>query len=61
LTIESLAGPSSSASGKVTDVRLLGYNGRLEWTQGENGLTIHLPSQKPGEYAYAFKITGAAG
>jgi alpha-L-fucosidase len=56
LTLKSLARLSAAASGKVTDVHLLGHSGSLEWTQSANGLTIRLPSQKPGDYAYAFKI-----
>jgi alpha-L-fucosidase len=61
LTIKSLASSSSSARGRVTDVHLLGHNGSLEWKQDEKGVTIQLPAQKPGEYAYAFKIAGVAG
>jgi alpha-L-fucosidase len=61
LTIKSLSSPSSATSRKVRDVRLLGYKGGLRWTQDESGLTIHLPSQKPGEYAYAFRIEGVLG
>src|SRR5207244_326690 len=60
LTIKSLAVHSPLAAGKVADVHLLGHKWRLQWSQDENGLTIHLPSEKPGDYAYAFKIAGLA-
>lgn len=33
-------------------------DGPLNWTRDENGLTVQLPEKKPGEYAFAFKITG---
>ena len=47
-----------STAGTVTNVSLLGYNGKLRWTQDESGLSITLPTQKPCEYAYSLKITG---
>ena len=61
LTIKSLRVGSPLSAAKVSDVHLLGHPGSLKWTQSESGLTIQLPAQKPGEYAYAFKIAGVAG
>ena len=59
LVIKSLAKSSPLAAGKVSDVRLLGYEGKLEWTQNESGLSIKLPKEKPCQHAFALKITGA--
>jgi alpha-L-fucosidase len=42
----------------VSDVRLLGHGGKLNWARNEEGLTIQMPEQKPCEHAFAFKITG---
>jgi alpha-L-fucosidase len=58
LTIRSLAAGSPLATGKVTDVHLLGHEGSLRWTQTETGLAIQLPAQKPCDHAVAFKIAG---
>ena len=57
LTIRSLAKTPNSTS-KIAAVSLLGHRGTLEWSQDEKGLTITLPSEKPCDYAFAFKITG---
>jgi alpha-L-fucosidase len=39
-------------------VELLGFAGKLQWTQDEKGLTVQLPPEKPCDHAYALKITG---
>ena len=44
---------------KIQNVELLGFDGKLQWTQDESGLKILSPPQKPSDYAVAFKITGA--
>jgi alpha-L-fucosidase len=41
---------------KVQSVELLGYDGKLKVTQKNDALVIRSPSEKPHEYAYAFKI-----
>jgi alpha-L-fucosidase len=38
-------------------VKLLGSDAKLKWTRDRKGLTITLPSEKTGEYAYTFKIS----
>jgi alpha-L-fucosidase len=58
VTIKSLGTGSSLASGEVKGVSLLGHKGRLTFTRGADGLTVKLPAQRPGNHAYAFKITG---
>jgi alpha-L-fucosidase len=45
-----------TAAGKAADVRLLGYRGRLTWTQDRDALTVAMPARKPGAFAYALKI-----
>lgn len=52
--IKSLA----TGAGKITDVSLLGASGKLVWHQGDDGLQVTLPDQKPCEVACALKISG---
>jgi alpha-L-fucosidase len=58
LTIKSLASDSSLFSHTIAKVELLGSSEPLHWSRGMDGLTITLPSQKSGEHAFAFRITG---
>jgi len=48
----------STASGKINEVSLLGYSGKLDWKQTVNGLIITMPEDEPYDFAYAFKILG---
>ena len=54
LVVKSLA----SASGKISEVSLLGSGAKLDWTQTNEGLVVTLPAQKPCDYVFALKITG---
>ena len=61
--IKSLAKNSPHISGRrVTDVSLLGYRGKLEWSQEEQGLVVKLPGKLPGkapsEHAIGLRIKG---
>jgi alpha-L-fucosidase len=56
LTIKSLASGGALTKSKIQAVQLLGYTGKLHWVQNRNGLVVDLPAQKPGDYAFAFKI-----
>jgi alpha-L-fucosidase len=56
--IKSLAKGSPLVEGDIAGVELLGCKDKLEWTRGDDGLTIKLPQTKPCDHAYAFKITG---
>jgi alpha-L-fucosidase len=56
LVVRSLAQPA----GKIKTVSLLGYRGKLAWTQTGAGLEIKLPSQKVSSYTCALKIQGQA-
>jgi len=46
----------SLAAGKVSNVRLLGYNDKLEWQQTTNGLAVLLPEKQPCDNAFVLKI-----
>ncbi len=57
--IKSLGSDSPQLQGrKITDVSLLGYDGKLEWSQKSDWLWIKMPEHKPCDNALAFKITG---
>jgi alpha-L-fucosidase len=47
-----------SQAGKVSRLSLLGYQGRLQYSQSPAGLAITLPAQKPCEHAFVFKLEG---
>jgi alpha-L-fucosidase len=44
------------AKGEIANISLLGSDENLAWQQDAEGLKIKLPMQKPGDYAYVFKI-----
>ncbi len=57
--IKSLATTSPHIDGrKVADVSLLGYGGKIEWTQNEQGLDVKLPAKPPSISAITLKIAG---
>ena len=41
---------------KIKEITLLGMVGQLDWLQNENGLTVYLPENKPGNHAWVLKI-----
>ncbi|MDR3140974.1 MAG: alpha-L-fucosidase [Tannerellaceae bacterium] len=45
------------ADAKITDIKLLGSDEKINWQQTDGGLKVFFPKTKPGEYAYAFKIS----
>ncbi|MCC6365390.1 MAG: alpha-L-fucosidase [Bryobacterales bacterium] len=47
----------SLAREPVKSVELLGYSGKLDWHQTPDGVKIDMPANKPGDYAYAFRVT----
>jgi alpha-L-fucosidase len=57
--IKPLATTSSVAQVKVRNVELLGFKGKVKWTQDEKGLTVQMPEQKPCDHAIALKIATA--
>jgi len=57
--IRSLGTASPELSGaKVTAVSLLGYDGKLNWTQDDHGLSVKLPEKAPAEHAITLRIRG---
>ena len=57
--IRSLGTASPQLSGaKVTAVSLLGYGGKLNWTQDDYGLSVKLPEKAPAEHAITLRIRG---
>ena len=47
---------SIGSSVPVKRVHLLGSDAEIKWTRGGDGLSLQLPAQKTGEFAYVFKI-----
>jgi alpha-L-fucosidase len=45
------------ADAKILNVRLLGSNEEIPWTQTDEGLKLSFPKTKPCNFAYSFKIT----
>ncbi len=55
-TISDLAANGKYDVGKIANVELLGFPGRLKWSQDAAGLKVQLPQERPCDYAIAFKI-----
>ncbi|MGA2232844.1 MAG: alpha-L-fucosidase [Tepidisphaeraceae bacterium] len=60
IVIAPLATTSPNVVGKIENVELLGFGGKLTWNHDEKGLTVQLPMPKPCEHGYALKIAGLA-
>ena len=50
---------SLASAGKIANVELLGFKGKLQWSQDESGLKVAMPAEKPCEHAIALKIAVA--
>ena len=59
-SIASLALNTDLRVGKIQSVELLGFDGKLQWSQDDSGLSILMPQQKTSDYAIVFKVTGAS-
>jgi alpha-L-fucosidase len=57
--IKSLSTKSAVATFKVRNVELLGFKGKVKWTQDDQGLTVQLPTEKPADHAVCLKVFGA--
>ena len=42
----------------AASIELVGSNEKLAWENGPEGVTVHLPAQPVGHFAYALRITG---
>ncbi len=58
LTIRSLAASPGASAHRISRVQLLGYKGKLTWTQTADGLTVQLPSTPVSTLTTGLKITG---
>jgi alpha-L-fucosidase len=50
---------TNNAGMKVANVALLGFKGKLQWTQEAEGLKVQMPPAKPCDYAITLKVTSA--
>jgi len=41
---------------KMGNVSLLGFDGRLRWSQEAQGLRVEMPAVRPSDHAIALKI-----
>jgi alpha-L-fucosidase len=57
--IRPLATNTALRVGKIQNVELLGFDGKLDWTQDTSGLKVMMPREKPCDYAIVLKIAGA--
>ncbi len=54
--IKPLATTSKLSPPKIQNVELVGFQGKVKWEQGADGLTVQMPEQKPCEHAIALRI-----
>jgi alpha-L-fucosidase len=59
--VRALGTTSPQMPGKIANVLMLGYDGNLQFTQDEKGLTVTLPDAKPAaaDIGITLKIVGA--
>ncbi len=58
VNVAPLATKGGLAAGKVSNVELLGWGGKLSWAHDEKGLRVRLPEERPGSHAFALKVSG---
>jgi len=58
LSIRSLAKKPGEASNEISSIKLLGYNGKLSWTQTAEALIVNLPSTRVSDLTVGLRITG---
>ncbi len=59
MTIKSLARTSDATQNKISKVELLGYKGKLTFSQNSEGLVVELPDVKLSDLTCALRITGS--
>jgi alpha-L-fucosidase len=47
---------TTGGTAKIQHVELLGFKGKIKWTQDDKGLAVEMPEQKPCDHAIALKI-----
>lgn len=58
ILIRSLAKANDPNQNKISKVNLLGYKGKIQWTQSDTGLVVTIPQKIDLKYALGFKISG---
>lgn len=48
--------PEVMEDAKIQSVTMLGSNEKIQWKQTDNGLQLSIPTQKPCDFAYSYKI-----
>ena len=51
-----LASKGPQNVGKIGNVELLGFKGKVKWIQDEGGLKVEMPEEKPSEHAVTLKV-----
>ncbi|WP_157208944.1 alpha-L-fucosidase [Mariniflexile maritimum] len=46
-----------SSENKVSNVKMLGSDEILKWSQNNKGLSVEMPSKKPGNFAFVLELT----
>ena len=59
IVVKSLAKTDDAGVNKIKRVKLLGYRGKLNFTQTAGGLIVELPAQKLSDLTCSLKITGS--
>jgi hypothetical protein len=57
LRINSLAKKTGNLDKEIKQIELMGFSEKLSWNHGDDYLPIDLPANKPGNHAFAFKIS----
>ena len=57
--IGSLGTASKPEAGKIENVELLGFKGKVQWTQGADGLKVQMPAEKISDHSIALRIAFA--
>lgn len=57
MIVRSLGAAAGLLEYPIRDVRLLGYDAPLTWTQGDAALTVDLPEHQPCDHAFVLKVS----
>lgn len=58
VVVRSLAKTDDAGVNRIARVELLGFDGKVDWTQTADGLVVTVPDRKVSEYACALRISG---
>jgi alpha-L-fucosidase len=57
--VNALGLASNQQPGKISNVELLGYGGKVNWRQDESGLRVDMPAEKISDIGITLKATFA--